>query len=110
MKAASPLKAPVNNRGAENVAGRPDAIPTEQLSMPLTEVPRGQWVELVRLECGCTLSRRLAALGLLPGSRFRIEYGGRSGPMLIAIRGVRLILGQGMASQIRVRPLKDTQG
>jgi Fe2+ transport system protein FeoA len=67
-------------------------------------------VEFLRLEGGSMLSLHLAALGLLPQARFRIEQGGRSGPMLIAIRGVRLILGHGMASRIQVHPVNDTPG
>jgi Fe2+ transport system protein FeoA len=100
----------VNSREKRFAARRPESTLTETLSIPLNKAAPGQWVEFIRTEGGSMLSLRLATLGLLPHARFRIEQGGRSGPMLIAIRGVRLILGHGMASQIEVRPVNDTPG
>ncbi|MCF2137934.1 MAG: ferrous iron transport protein A [Candidatus Thorarchaeota archaeon] len=46
--------------------------------------------------------RRLMDLGFTWGCVFEIVQGGRSGPVLVEIRGTRIALGHGIASQLLV--------
>ena len=82
---------------------RQDARP----SMSLVLAAPGQELELVRANGGRGLAFRLATMGLTPGARFRVESGGRTGPVLISLGGARLILGHGMVQRMIVRPVCD---
>lgn len=77
--------------------------------MPLILASQGQELEVVRVRAGRGLAFRLATMGLIPGARFKVESGGKRGPVLISFAGTRLILGHGMALRIIVRPIGDKQ-
>jgi len=73
--------------------------------MPLSMVPPGQEVELVAVQGGWGIRRRLAEMGLNPGVRIKvIQSDFRGGPLIIAVRDTRLALGHGMAHKIMVKP------
>jgi len=78
--------------------------------MPLTMAGPGETVELLNVRGGLGLQRRLAEMGLGPGSRFRIETNGRPGPFIISVKGSRLILGHGMVGRMYVRPASPHGG
>lgn len=78
--------------------------------MPLTMVGPRETVELVDVRGGRGLRRRLAEMGLGPGSRFQIETQGRPGPFVISVRGSRLVLGHGMVGRVFVRPVRRQHG
>jgi Fe2+ transport system protein FeoA len=83
----------------------------DQRTLPtisLTRAPRGEVLELVRVESGCRLGTRLAEMGLTPGSRFKLERGGRGFPLLISFQGLRMVVGHGMAQRIIVRQHPDS--
>jgi len=85
-----------------NVAGPPaGARPV----VPLAMARPGETVELVDVRGGLGLQRRLAEMGLGPGSRFVVETRGRPGPFVIRVKGSRLILGHGMVRRVFVRPV-----
>jgi len=71
--------------------------------MPLAMARPGETVEMVDVRGGLGLHRRLAEMGLAPGSRFTVETSGRPGPFIIRVMGSRLILGHGMVGRIFVR-------
>lgn len=73
------------------------------LDMPLCSVPVGRTVVISTIRAGQTLSARLAAMGLLPGVPFRVCRNGFGGPVMVAVKGTRLMLGQGMAQRLWVR-------
>jgi len=75
--------------------------------MPLALARPGETVELVDVRGGRGLQRRLAEIGLRPGSRFWVESSSRPGPFIISVKGARLILGQGMVRRVFVRPVGD---
>ena len=74
-------------------------------AMPLVQARAGETVRLVRVRGGLGLQRRLAEMGLTPGSDFRIERVGRPGPCVVFVKGSRLILGHGVVQRVLVRHL-----
>ena len=71
--------------------------------MPLALARPGETVELVDVRGGLGLQRRLADIGLGPGSRFQVVTSGRPGPFVISVKGSRLVLGYGMVGRMLVR-------
>ncbi len=82
----------------------PSQSPSPSLH-PLSSSRRQAIVEVVRIQAGRRLNRRLTELGLTPGVPVRVLYV-NGGPMLIAVRGTRLAIGRGMADKILVRDVE----
>jgi len=75
--------------------------------MPLTMAPPGEDIELVAIHGGQRIRKRLADLGLTPGTVLRVVQADAWGPLIIAFKDdARLALGRGMAHKIQVEPLK----
>jgi len=70
--------------------------------MPLAMVPPGEAVTVADIRAGRGLARRLADIGLTPGTVLKVIRGNGSGPTLIDIRGTRLALGFGVAQKVMV--------
>lgn len=68
----------------------------------LCEVAAGEKVRLRRLQGGRGFHAHLAGLGLTPGTELRAVTSGSGGPMVLEVRGGRLVLGRGMTEQIEV--------
>ncbi|MCE5341262.1 MAG: FeoA domain-containing protein [Planctomycetaceae bacterium] len=64
-------------------------------------------VKLIKIDAGQALKARLAAMGLLPGVEFGIINNGHPGPLVINLKGTRIVLGRGMAGKIFVRPVEN---
>jgi ferrous iron transport protein A len=62
----------------------------------------GQRARLVAVEGGTRLRTRLLAMGLRPGAEVRVVRNGGRGPFVLALDHMRIVLGRGMAGQIRV--------
>lgn len=78
-------------------------------TLPLSMVQAGETVELVAIEEGRRLRKRLADLGLNAGLRVRVIQNCFTGPLILAVReDSRLAIGRGMAHKIRVHPCQDT--
>lgn len=75
-------------------------------SMPLAMVSPGETVTVVGVRAGWGLTRRLADMGLTPGVPIRVVNSQMPGPIIIDLRGSRLVLGHGMAQKILVEVLK----
>ncbi len=74
-------------------------------TLPLSMVAAGQTVELVQIEEGRRLRKRLADLGLNVGLTVRVVQNSFAGPLILAVReDSRLAIGRGMAHRIRVAP------
>ena len=69
----------------------------------LSEVPDGQTVRFLRAEAGRGLVGRLSSLGLLPNSEITVVSNGHPGPFVVSVRGVKMMLGRGMATKIVVK-------
>ena len=70
--------------------------------MPLAMTSPGEVVQVVDIRAGRGLTRRLADMGLTPGVNIRIINSQMSGPVVIDLRGSRLVLGHGVAQKILV--------
>ncbi len=51
--------------------------------------------------------RRLLDLGITTGCEFDVIQGGKSGPVLVQVRGTRIALGHGLASRLLVRMVEE---
>ncbi len=75
--------------------------------MPLTMATPGEDVKLVAIRGGRCVRKRLADLGLTPGTILQVVQGDTWGPLIVAFKDdARLGLGRGMAHKIMVEPLK----
>lgn len=74
----------------------------------LTELAEGEKGVIVKAVGGFGLVRRLAEMGLTPGTEVKlVKKGSFGGPVEVEVRGVALALGQGVASKVLVKPAKD---
>ena len=71
--------------------------------VPLTDTRPGQRVRVIAVDAGQALVARLCALGLTPGITAEVVAAG-AGPVVLSVMGSRIVLGHGMADQVRVRP------
>lgn len=78
---------------------------TEMRGFPLAQAGDGEQVEIVAVDGGRNVHRRLSDLGLAPGQRVRIVAGQPGGPVLVAIGASRIAIGFGMALKVRVIPV-----
>jgi len=74
--------------------------------VPLAMVSSGEVVTMVSTRAGWGLTRRLADMGLVPGTKLRVINNQMPGPLIIDLRGSRLVLGHGMAQKILVEIIK----
>lgn len=72
--------------------------------MPLAFVLPGEKVVIDRLLGGSEVQRRLAEMGLTPGTEIEVIKAGGPGPNIVAFRGSRLALGHGVSLKILVSP------
>ena len=73
--------------------------------LPLAMVRPGDVVTLVSIRAGWGLQRRLADMGLTPGVQIRVINSQMPGPVLIDLRGSRLVLGHGIAQKIMIKEI-----
>ena len=71
--------------------------------MPLSVVRNGETVRLVSVRAGRGLQARLASLGMVPGVEITMIRNDYHGPMIVAVKGSRLVLGRGMSGKILVQ-------
>ena len=69
--------------------------------MPLAYAKTGETLRIQSIAGGRNLSRRLAGMGLYPGSTIKV-ISNQGGPIIIAIGETRLAIGKGMAAKIFV--------
>jgi len=70
--------------------------------MPLGMARSGQTVRVVSVHAGRGLQARLSALGIMPGVEITVMTGNRRGPIVVAVKDSRVVLGRGMAQRIDV--------
>lgn len=71
--------------------------------MPLTMVSPGERVRMITVQGGHTVRKRLADLGLTPGTILKVIQANAHGPLIVAVKNdARLALGRGMAHKIQV--------
>ena len=70
----------------------------------LVDLPFGRPAEIVSIDCGRSLSRRLMEMGLLPGTRVRVVRVAPLGdPIELRLRNYSLSLRRAEAARIAVR-------
>ncbi len=70
----------------------------------LTELKEGEVVEIISVIGGQMATKRLADLGLTPGTKITVlRRAPFLGPIEIEVRGSKLVLGKGMASKVLVK-------
>jgi Fe2+ transport system protein FeoA len=91
----------VDNNSAEN--GPKEMISTDG-NQPrlLSDIKAGEIVRLFSVLGGEQFKERMVAMGLLPGTPFEVVRIRKGGPVVLSIRGSRLILGRGMSHKIMV--------
>lgn len=76
-----------------------------QMELPLSALRRGQWAYIQQVEGHTDMGRRLAELGLLPGTRVACELVSPAGdPAAYRVRGTLIALRRGDADRVRVAP------
>ncbi len=71
-------------------------------AFPLALASTGENLEIVALEGGERMTRRLEAMGLRPGIRLEMLQNERPGGLVVRVGGTKLALGTGMVHRIRV--------
>jgi len=69
---------------------------------PLSLIKAGERVKLISIAGGQQLQSRMQALGLLPGTSMEMLKNRSDGPVIIIVKGSRLVLGRGMSQDIMV--------
>jgi len=72
--------------------------------MPLTMLSPGKRGRVTAVQGGYGLNHRLAEMGLSVGTEVVLMRSG-GGPVVVNVRGMRLMLGHGMAHRIMVDPI-----
>lgn len=71
-------------------------------AMPLAMVKAGKRVHLLAVDAGRGLRARLADMGLVPGVEIEVVSNALHGPFVVAVKGCRMVLGQGITQKIMV--------
>jgi ferrous iron transport protein A len=79
--------------------------------MTLDQLRFGQLARILAIEGGHGIRRRLQRMGIHAGDTVSLASGGAfRGPLLIAVHGMRIALGRGVARKIRVESLEPPKG
>lgn len=77
-------------------------ISNKQKLKPLSVIPAGERVRIVRINAGQGLNSRMASMGLLPNVQITVVNNHHPGPFVVDLQGSKLILGRGMANKVLV--------
>ncbi len=73
--------------------------------IPLAIAPEGAVLEIMGVRGGRGVERRLADLGLLPGTPVKVLKSTGGGPILLDVKGSRIALGRGVSMKVLVEVL-----
>ena len=73
----------------------------------LAHAYQGAKYRIIKINGGLNLLSRLNAMGLVPGEIVKVIYQAYGGPMTLAVKGVRIALGRGIAHKIEVSEIKE---
>ncbi|SHK62883.1 FeoA family protein [Desulforamulus aeronauticus] len=73
------------------------------MTKPLNAVKQGRVVTIQDIEGCCNRKRHLEEMGFIPGTPLEVCRCCCQGPLVVAIRGGKVMLGQEMARHIMVR-------
>jgi len=72
------------------------------IHMPLSAVPSGRAVVLRRIREAHGMASHLASMGFVPGVIIDVHKNDRNGPVVVGLKGGRVMLGRGMAEKMSV--------
>lgn len=73
----------------------------------LADAPAGSRVVVCTVDAGGGATRRLEAMGLLPGTAAEVVSNAGQGPLIVSVRDCRLALGRGLACRIMVNSQRE---
>lgn len=80
--------------------------PVQGIAYPtLASLSVGRTVKIHSIDGGIECTHRLAAMGLYPGTTLKIVQGGAGKPLIVDVRGGRVMIGRGMIHRIHVIPI-----
>lgn len=79
----------------------PEAVDKNIIS--LAKARQGLIYKVIKISGSGEDQTRLASLGVLPGQSLQVMQPGGFGPVMIAIKGSKLALGQGVCQKVLVR-------
>ena len=77
--------------------------PRKRPPMLLSMVANGEKVTLIAIQAGRGLVQRLADMGFVPSVEIVVVNNGAPGPIVVIVKGSRLVMGRGMAHKIIVQ-------
>lgn len=81
----------------------PEAVDRNKNIICLAKARQGYEYKVIRISGGEEVQTRLASLGILPGQRLKVMQPGWFGPVMIAVKGSKLALGDGVCQKVMVR-------
>ncbi len=75
--------------------------------MPLAMAREGEIVFVHCVDCGIGLKRRLCDLGLYADAKIKVVKNDISGPIIVAVKDSKLVIGRGQASKILVEEVRE---
>ena len=78
---------------------------SEEKEKSLSLIKSGNNVRLVSITGGAFMRSRLVSMGLLQGTTMEVVKNSGRGPVIVSVRGSRLVLGRGMAHKIMVESI-----
>ena len=73
--------------------------------LPLALLVPGVRARVITIQGGFGFVRRMAEMGISPGSHLTALKGGTGGPVIVEGKGSRLVMGRGMAHKVLVETL-----
>ena len=73
----------------------------------LAHTVQGRKYKIENIHGGYNLNSRLNSMGIIPGDIVKVIYQAKWGPMTLAVKGVRIALGRGIAHKIEVSELME---
>lgn len=80
---------------------------TKQQVYPLTAVRPNEKVQIVAIQGGQNLNKRLSAMGMIEGSVLTVVQQRHTEGLVVRCQDTRWALGRGMAHKILVTPAKE---
>lgn len=78
-------------------------------SASLSNVQRGESVQIRRMHGGHQFLSRLASLGFTPGAQVEVIQNYGHGPIIVRLRDTRVALGRGEAKKILVQKVAEAE-
>lgn len=76
----------------------------------LIDLKKNEKAEVVELEGGHMMARRLESMGIRPGKIIsRISSQLMGGPIIVMIDGRQTAMGRGMAMKIKIKPIENSE-